>query len=58
MLLVNPPAEPAPRPASREGLIEYAIVAAFVALAIVGALALFGEEIRAALGTPPAQTSP
>jgi uncharacterized iron-regulated membrane protein len=55
---VNPPAEPARRPASREGLVEYLIVVAFVALAIAGALALFGDEIRAALGTAPAVRPP
>lgn len=52
---VNPPAEPARRPASREGLVEYLIVAAVLALAVAGAVALFGDELRAALGTPPAR---
>lgn len=50
---MNPPAEPARRPASRRGMAEYLLVVAFVSLAIVGALALFGGEIRAALGAPP-----
>jgi hypothetical protein len=35
---------------SREGLREYALVTAFLALAAVGAIILFGAEIRAALG--------
>jgi len=55
---VNPPAQPPPRPASREGLVEYLLVAAFVALAIVGALALFGDEIRGALGSPTPRPTP
>lgn len=55
---MNPPAEPARRPASRQGMVEYLIVVAFVALAIAGAVALFGDEIRAALGTSPAGPPP
>ncbi len=35
---------------SREGLREYALVTAFLALAAAGAIILFGEPIRAALG--------
>jgi uncharacterized iron-regulated membrane protein len=34
-------------------MVEYLIVVALVALAITGAVALFGDEIRAALGSPP-----
>jgi hypothetical protein len=34
----------------KQGLTEYAIVTAFLALAVAGALAIFGAEIRAALG--------
>lgn len=48
---MNVPAEPTRRPASREGIAEYLIVFAFVALAIIGAVALFGDEIRGTLGT-------
>ena len=55
---MNPPAEPTPRPASRQGLVEYLLVVAFVALAIIGALALFGDEIRAVLGPAPARPAP
>lgn len=58
VLSVNPPAEPAQRHASRQGLVEYLIVVAFVAIAIVGAVAVFGDEIRAALGAPPVRPSP
>jgi Flp pilus assembly pilin Flp len=39
-------------------MVEYLIVVAFVALAVAGALALFGDEIRAALGTAPARPAP
>jgi Flp pilus assembly pilin Flp len=39
-------------------MVEYLIVLAFVAIAIVGAVAVFGDEIRAALGTPPVRPSP
>jgi hypothetical protein len=35
---------------SREGLREYALVTAFLALAAAGAVILFGDQIRAALG--------
>jgi Flp pilus assembly pilin Flp len=55
---VHAPAEPARRPASREGIAEYLIVFAFVALAIAGALALFGDDIRGALGTATAAARP
>ena len=55
---MNPPEEPTPRPASRQGMVEYLLVVAFVALAVVGALALFGDEIRGALGPPPPRPTP
>lgn len=55
---MNPPAEPARHPASRQGVAEYLLVVAFVALAIAGAVALFGDEIRAALGTPTVRPPP
>jgi hypothetical protein len=55
---VNPPADPAPHPGSRQGMVEYLLVVAFVALAVAGAVALFGDEIRAALGPPPARPAP
>ncbi len=35
---------------SREGLREYALVTAFLALAAAGAIILFGDQLRAALG--------
>jgi len=57
-LAVDTPAEPAPRPASRQGLVEYLLVVAFVALAVAGAVALFGDEIRAAIGPPPPRPTP
>ncbi len=34
----------------KQGLVEYALVTAFLALAAAGAIALFGDEIRGALG--------
>jgi Flp pilus assembly pilin Flp len=34
----------------RQGLVEYAFLSAFLALAVAGALAIFGDEIRGALG--------
>jgi hypothetical protein len=37
----------------KQGLVEYALVTAFLALVAVGALAVFGDEIRGALGLPP-----
>jgi len=55
---VDTPASPTPPPASRQGLVEYLIVVAFVTIAIVGAIAIFGEEIRAALGAPPVRPAP
>jgi hypothetical protein len=55
---VNLPADPAPSPASRQGTVEYLLVVAFVALAVAGAIALFGDEIRAALGPPLARPAP
>ena len=43
----------------RQGLVEYALVTAFLALAAAGAIAIFGDEIRGALGlrAPPAPAS-
>jgi hypothetical protein len=35
---------------STEGLREYALLTVFLALAVAGALILFGDEIRGALG--------
>jgi len=39
-------------------MVEYLLVVAFVSLAIVGAVALFGDEIRAAIGPPPVRPAP
>jgi hypothetical protein len=39
---------------SRQGLVELLLVTAGLALAAAGAAALFGDELRAALGRPPA----
>ncbi len=36
----------------KQGVTEWAFVTAFLALAAVGAVAIFGDEIRAALGVP------
>jgi len=46
----------------RRRLVEYALVTAFLAIAAAGAVALFGDELRAALhlpggSAPPAPTS-
>lgn len=49
--MTDPTTRPArPRGPSRQGLAEYAILTAFLALAAVGAVAIFGDEIRAAFG--------
>jgi hypothetical protein len=48
-------ADPSSRPtSSREGLREYLLVTAFLILAAAGAVILFGDELRAALGLRPA----
>jgi len=51
-----PPARPSPARPSRQGLVELLLVTAFLALAAAGAVALFGDELRQALGrrAPPA----
>ncbi len=43
-----------PRPGSRQGLVEYLLVTAFLVLAAAGTAAVFGDEIRAAFGVPAA----
>ncbi|HET6438467.1 MAG TPA: hypothetical protein VFG59_10430 [Anaeromyxobacter sp.] len=51
---------PAAGPSSH-GLREYALVTAFLALALAGVLILFGDEIRGALGlnrAPPPASPP
>jgi len=52
-------------PANRARLVEYLLVTAFLALAAAGAVALFGDELRGALGMErpaatavPAETPP
>jgi hypothetical protein len=42
----------------KRGLVEYALVTAFLALAAAGAIAIFGDEIRAALGLRAAPAPP
>ncbi|MFT3914359.1 MAG: hypothetical protein QM704_09650 [Anaeromyxobacteraceae bacterium] len=46
----------------RRLLVEYALVTAFLVIAAAGAVAIFGDELRAALGlgqpAPAAQASP
>jgi hypothetical protein len=44
--------------AMKRGLVEYALVTAFLALAAAGAIAIFGGELRAALGLGPAPAPP
>jgi hypothetical protein len=46
-----PPTEPAPP--SRRGLAELLLLAGFLALAAVGAVTIFGVELRQAFGTTP-----
>lgn len=41
----------------KQGLVEYALVTAFLALAAAGAVAIFGDELRAALGLRPAAST-
>jgi hypothetical protein len=43
---------------SREGVREYVFVTVFLALAVAGALILFGDEIRGALGLGAAPPPP
>ena len=54
-------AAPRPTPArpSRQGLVELLLVTAFLALAAAGTVALFGDELRQALGVraPPAAST-
>ena len=45
-------ARPSPPRPSRQGLVELLLVTAFLALAAAGAVALFGDELRQALGRP------
>ncbi len=47
------PPPPERRP-SRQGLVEYLVVLAFAAIAAAGAIAIFGDEVRAAFGGRPA----
>jgi hypothetical protein len=42
----------------KQGLTEYAIVTAFLALAAAGAIAIFGDELRGALGLGPPPPRP
>jgi hypothetical protein len=51
-------ARPHPARPSRQGLAELLLVTAFLALAAVGAVALFGDELRQALGSRPPPASP
>jgi hypothetical protein len=43
--------------ARRQGLVEYLIVLALFALAAVGTIAVFGDEVRAMLGIGPTHIS-
>lgn len=42
----------------KQGWVEWALVTAFLALAAAGAVAVFGDEIRDALGVRPAPRAP
>jgi hypothetical protein len=44
--------------ASREGLLEYLVVAALLALAAAGVAAVFGDRIREAFGARPRPAAP
>jgi hypothetical protein len=47
-----------PRRPSRQGLVEYLLVTAFLLVAAAGAIAVFGDELRAVFGIrPPASAS-
>ncbi len=43
---------------SRRGLLELLLVTGFLALAAGGVVALFGDELRQALGARPAPAAP
>jgi len=49
-----PPASARSGRPSRQGLIELLLVTGFLALAVAGAVALFGDEVRQAFGARPA----
>jgi hypothetical protein len=51
-------ARPDPARPSRQGLAELLLVTAFLALAAAGAVALFGDELRQALGRRPPPAAP
>jgi cytochrome c oxidase subunit IV len=42
----------------KQGWVEWALVTAFLALAAAGAVAVFGDQIREALGVRPATRAP
>jgi cytochrome c oxidase subunit IV len=42
----------------KQGLLEWALVTGFLVLAAAGAVALFGDEIHAALAARPAASAP
>lgn len=57
------PAMAAPSPTrptrpSRQGLVELLLLTGFLALAAAGVVALFGDELRGALGGRPAAAAP
>jgi hypothetical protein len=47
-----------PAPPSRQGLVELLLLVGFLALAVGGAVAVFGGELRQAFGAPPPPATP
>jgi Flp pilus assembly pilin Flp len=52
------PAPPPRSSPSRQGLVEYVLLVAFLALAATGAIVLFGDDVRAVFGLPAAASAP
>ncbi len=45
-------------PPSRQGLTELLLLVGFLALAAIGAVTVFGAELRQAFGAPPPPAAP
>jgi len=55
---VTPAPSDEPAPPSRQGLAELLLVVGFLALAVGGAVAVFGGELRQAFGAQPPPSAP